>query len=513
MANVLFLLGFAAGIVQSVSPLQPTCDSPEKPQWGYDKLQNIVCYEHVRVVTIAVGPAPVHPSGCAECDHDSRILLSNIKCDACVTAIEPYVGPSKFTSPITTTIYPPSGSDGRPTVIVYTPTTEELNAAPTEYVPYTGTSPVTAPVTTTIRPGGTGPPTILVETPEPTILGDYVTITVPYTGSPPITRPITRTVPPTEEEPGTIIIETPPVNRPVASASSAVDGEPEIPEETGEEGDEDEDLNEDPEESPTPTPTPTESDPEPTPPEGTPAGPTFDCDEGGYLIQQTTLYRLDLATGDNVAVNPRVGPGGNINAMGFNILDGYLYAFVSIGGGEQQLIRIGADGTYDLLDLIVDNGLNVGDVDDQGRMWASDAGRRWLQVDLNPDSSTFGEQVDEGVSENGNVADWVYLEDGGDYLYSIRLGNTAIAQRWSRSTHEWETIREYTDVIEGRSGFGALYAVEGELWGSDNQSGDIIAFPVLSDDEDADARKISDGPSTSSNDGARCFRAPAPGVP
>jgi hypothetical protein len=455
-----------------------------------------------------------------------------------VTAIEPYYGASKLSSPSTTTVL---GDDGRTTVIVYTSRPDDKEDAVARTIPYTGTSAITGPITRTILPDGTGDPTIVVETPEASILGDYITITVPYTGTSSITRPITRTVPPREDEPGTVIIETPVTDRPTRARSSSVrqtvlplvtstdeEGNAILPEETtdpavptseteGPETDipetEDPATEEttDPEPTPDPTPPPTPT----TKPEpeftttGTPAGPTFDCDEGGYLIQQRTLYRLDLTTGDNPAINTRVGPGGNINAMGFNILDGYLYAFDSIGDGEQQLIRIGADGTYDLLDLIVENGLTAGDIDEAGQMWASNAGRRWLQVDLNPDSSNFGEVVDQGTSENGNVADWVYLENGGDYLYSIRIGATRTAARWSRTSHEWENLRQYPADDGQSSGFGALYAVGDELWGSNNQSGDIIAFPVLSDDEDS--RKISDGPMTSSNDGARCFRASVPG--
>ncbi|KAK0386872.1 hypothetical protein NLU13_5185 [Sarocladium strictum] len=570
------LLSLSAGLVLSSDSAAPVCDSAQKPRWGYDSAQNLVCYEHIRVITIEVGSASglnQQQADCRSCGEHVRVLLADIDCQGCVTAIEPYTGPSTLTAPITTTLLPPAGSGDRPTVIIYTPTSDGLDAAPTEYIPYTGTPPITAPLTTTVRPGGTGPPTVVIQTPEVSNLGDYVTTTVPYTGTPPITRPITRTIPPTDDEAGTVIIETPAAVLPDGTSSVSTGVGPSVPDFTGAGGDE-EDPEESasrvdpeqtstpdetpeqtpeqtpeptPEETPEPTPEPTpeqtpeetpevtpESTPEPTPdptpepteptpdptpeptPEstrtGSPAGPTFDCDEGGYLIQRRTLYRLDLATGVNAAINTRVGPGGNINAMGFNILDGYLYAFVGIGNGEQQLIRIGGDGTYDLLPLIVDNGLNVGDVDDQGQMWASDAGRRWIQVDLNPDSSNFGAQVDEGVSERGNVADWVYLENGGDYLYSIRLGSTAEAQRWSRSSHEWETLRDFTSTIEGHSGFGALYAVEDELWGSDNQSGDIVAFPVLSEDEGDDARRISDGPATSSNDGARCFRAPAPGL-
>ncbi|KAL2203529.1 hypothetical protein CC79DRAFT_1399866 [Sarocladium strictum] len=477
--------------IDTLEPSHETCDSIDTPQWTRDSDDNLICHERVRVITIKVGPEPVHPLDCDECENgELHRILAQVDCDKCVTAIEPYYGASKLSSPSTTTVL---GDDGRTTVIVYT---NVSNHGP-HYKNY--------------PTDGTGDPTIVVETPKASILGDYITITFPYTGTSSITRPITRTVPPREDEPGTVIIETPVTDRSTRARSSSgrqtvpplvtstdEEGNAIVPEETTDpavptsetEGPEtdipetedpatEETTDPEPTPDPTPPPTPTtEPEPEFTT-TGTPAGPTFDCDEGGYLIQQRTLYRLDLTTGDNPAISTRVGPGGNINAIGFNILDGYLYAFDSIGDGEQQLIRIGADGTYDLLDLIVENGLMAGDIDEAGQMWASNAGRRWLQVDLNPDSSNFGEVVDQGKSENGNVADWVYLENGGDYLYSIRIGATRTAARWSRTSHEWENLRQYPADDGQSSGFGALYAVGDELWGSNNQSGDIIAFPVL----------------------------------
>jgi hypothetical protein len=74
-------------------------------------------------------------------------------------------------------------------------------------------------------------------------------------------------------------------------------------------------------------------------------------------------------------------------------------------------------------------------------------------------------------------------------------------------TKEWEFLFDYGDVTDTPPRFGALYAVGDEMWGSDNNSGDIIAFPVLNEGEPA--REIIEGPPSSNNDGARCFLAPA----
>lgn len=376
--------------------------------------------------------------------------------------------------------------------------------------PYTGTSSITAPITTTIPSEGDEAGTIDVQTPvtDPSEQ-QYTTIYTPDTGTPPITAPVTTTIPPTGTEPGTVLITTPTSainDRPIEPSSSSEETAPPAAETT--------------------FPPPTTNDQEatagsttreitpsqpilPTTTIADPPGNTFDCDAGGFLIQQKTLYRLNLRTGDNPVLESDVGPARNINALGYNIKDNFLYGFTNVGTGQQQqLIRIDATGDAILLPLTVPSGLNVGDIDDNGQFWVSSRGTRWLQVDLDPDSVTFAQQIDEGQSSGVPVADWAFLENGGRYLYSIKLGAGSVAVRWSMDTHEYEELRDYGDVVPGRSGFGALYAVGDELWGSDNQSGDIIAFPILSDS--APARKITDGPTTSSNDGARCFRAPLP---
>ena len=384
---------------------------------------------------------------------------------------------------------------------IMTVVVEPTATSPQKYItmtePYEGTTPITAPIITT-KSKGSGTETIVVETsvyksqsttqakPTPS----YVTITTVYTGTSPISEPITTTVPPRRTKPGTVIIETP------ETSSSSSSAEPTtVPTEMTS-------IAAPPQRTSTTTTKPKTST---TIPKA--SGPTFSCDTGGFLVQRNTLYRLDLETGANPVVNAHVGSAGNVNAMGYNVLDNFLYAFISIGQSRQQLIRIDANGKATKLPLIVPSGLNVGDVDENGQFWVSARGSRFQQINLAPGTPKYGEVVDEGSPSGTPVADWVYLENGGDYLYSIRLGSTATAVRWSRTDHTWHVVKDYGRPTGGHSGFGALYAVGDELWGSDNQTGDIIAFPVLGN---GPARKITAGPKTDSNDGARCFRAPAP---
>ncbi|EXK80634.1 hypothetical protein FOQG_14840 [Fusarium oxysporum f. sp. raphani 54005] len=77
--------------------------------------------------------------------------------------------------------------------------------------------------------------------------------------------------------------------------------------------------------------------------------PALSCDEGGYLIQVRTLYRLNLVTGQNVQVGNNIGPRGIFNAAGFNIFDNLIYPMIQIAGVKSLVIRIGAGGSYTLI--------------------------------------------------------------------------------------------------------------------------------------------------------------------
>ncbi|KAG8664077.1 uncharacterized protein FPOAC1_014144 [Fusarium poae] len=211
----------------------------------------------------------------------------------------------------------------------------------------------------------------------------------------------------------------------------------------------------------------------------------FVCVEQHKIVKGTVLYRLNLETGDNPAVNENVGPGGNINAIGYNILDNYLYGFVAVSGGRWQLIQIDAEGGHQLLPT-VDRFYSTGDIDANGQLWIGASGTTaWAQIDLDPDSARTAAHT------------------------STRLpGRPQLALFAGPSRERWTEVRDYGNVTPAAPQFGALYAVGDEMWGSDNASGKIIAFPVL--DDNAPARDISAGPPSNSNDGARCFAAPAP---
>ncbi|KAK1462464.1 hypothetical protein CCUS01_08651 [Colletotrichum cuscutae] len=247
-------------------------------------------------------------------------------------------------------------------------------------------------------------------------------------------------------------------------------------------------------------------------------GPTYSCDAGGYLIQNTTLYRLNLTTGVEQTVAANIGPGGQINAIGYNILDNFIYGITPVNG-VNRIIRIASDGRTTLVGPPLSSNIyyNAGDIDILGRYWVSSNGEQWVQIDMNPASSTFGQEIATGTSTlpttDEAIADWVYVPGGGDYLYSLTTatGNTngqSALIRWSLTDHTWTTVRTYA-AINGNELFGALYASSNsKFYASDNRSGNIYEININS----GQPRLITAGPVSSLNDGARCVYAADPDV-
>ncbi|KAI1810597.1 hypothetical protein GGS20DRAFT_594153 [Poronia punctata] len=230
--------------------------------------------------------------------------------------------------------------------------------------------------------------------------------------------------------------------------------------------------------------------------------PTLSCDKYGYLVQNVTLFQVDLATGRYTNINTDIGDASPINAIAYNTLDNYLYARQA---GRNQLIRIALDGLAEVVATMpTADGVNIGDIDSDGNYWYAGSGK-WFQVDLRPNSSTYGTLLSNGSLDLGplglSLADWAYIPVGGPYLYTAAAqnGQTVLA-RFSLETKAWEVVENYGRQI-AQNGWGAVYAMNnGTLYASDNASGEIWAFPILG----GQPYMSSQGPVSGSNDGARC---------
>ncbi|GAW16631.1 hypothetical protein ANO14919_060640 [Xylariales sp. No.14919] len=233
-----------------------------------------------------------------------------------------------------------------------------------------------------------------------------------------------------------------------------------------------------------------------------PCTPTLSCDKYGYLIQDVTLFKVDLSTGEYSTVKESVGDGTSINALAYNTLDNFLYARQS---GNNELIRIASDGTAEVVTKFPDaTGAFVGDIDTDGNYWYG-TGDTWFQLDLAPGSATYGQLVAKGtMNELGlAVADWAYIPAGGPYLYAaarnLTSGGGTTLVRFGLESKAYEVVQRYPRI--GGHTWGAAYGIDnGTLYASDNANGEIWAFSV----EGGPAYLASQGPISGQNDGARC---------
>ncbi|KAF4953013.1 hypothetical protein FSARC_12493 [Fusarium sarcochroum] len=273
-------------------------------------------------------------------------------------------------------------------------------------------------------------------------------------------------------------------------------------------------------------------------------GPPFSCDGYGYVLASllgNTLTQVNLADGSRTTLATNVGPNGgllgtgllsgvlgSINGIGFNKFDGYIYGFViqkpitnllsCLGGCPQsQLIRIARNGGYQLLAVTLEtNAISMGDIDDQGRLWVSESGKKWWSIDVKPKSATYL-KVTTGTSAAdllSGVGDWSYVPGGGNYLYSVQasviesgLLRTNIV-RWSLDTQKWERYQSYPGLLLTALNliWGATMASpDGTLYAQENLLGQTWKFTLGTS---ADPVSIPGGAILNlSGDGARCIGA------
>jgi uncharacterized repeat protein (TIGR01451 family) len=246
------------------------------------------------------------------------------------------------------------------------------------------------------------------------------------------------------------------------------------------------------------------------------------CSSFGYLFQTpnaTTheVYQVDLVSGASslIGSNPD-----NTNAVGFNVLDNYIYGVqrVTVGPGvfDSTIVRVNSDGTVvDLgtpAGMVANDTYGTGDVDPNGHYWFMSNGFHWYEVDLAPGSPTYGQVLNQGTvspsSTGFNVSgDWAWI-NGALYSTSNTVSGPAHLIRWTPAggTEDLGTI---TGLGLGGA-YGALYTdAAGYLYGSNNTTGEIYRI----DPSSRQAILVTpNGPKSQGNDGARCATAPIPTI-
>ena len=238
----------------------------------------------------------------------------------------------------------------------------------------------------------------------------------------------------------------------------------------------------------------------------------FNCDFNAYLFQYNDVYAIDLASGNSILVAADITTG-NVNGAGYNAKDGYIWGYLS--SPSRSIVRIGKnfDTTIFTINDLPDGNKYVGDVSASGIYYLKAGGSTYYKIDLDPDSPTYTQYIGAfSLSQSINVHDWAFNALDGN-LYTVEQ-NSNILYRIHPDTGVVDNLG-VVPIISGRSyTYGAVYFdLSGSFYVSANQTGTVYVIRHVKDLDGTtamDSNLFAYGPSSSSNDGARCPTAPVP---
>ncbi|GAB7258233.1 T9SS type A sorting domain-containing protein [Polaribacter sp. OB-PA-B3] len=238
----------------------------------------------------------------------------------------------------------------------------------------------------------------------------------------------------------------------------------------------------------------------------------FNCDYNAYLFQRNDIYALDLASGSSYLVKEDITPG-NINAVGYNPADGYIWGYLS--SPSKTIVKIGKNFNVETftIDELTTSGKYIGDVSASGIYYLKGGGTEYYTIDLNPESENYTKYINKGtLSKNISVHDWAFNAVDGQ-LYTVEK-NTNHLYRINPETNV-VTDLGLVPILAGLTyTYGAVYFdLSGRFYVSANQTGTVYVIKNVQDLQIGsilDSNLFAYGPSSSSNDGARCPTAPVP---
>ncbi|OUR98355.1 hypothetical protein A9Q86_15005 [Flavobacteriales bacterium 33_180_T64] len=238
----------------------------------------------------------------------------------------------------------------------------------------------------------------------------------------------------------------------------------------------------------------------------------FNCDYNAYLFQFNDIYAIDLASGSSYEVATDI-TSGSINAAAYNPADGFIWG--SLSTPAKTIVRIGKNFTTTTfyVDELPTNNRYVGDVSAQGIYYLKGGGTTYYKIDLDPSSATYTQhQATETLSQSVTIHDWAFNAVDGQ-LYTVEK-NSNILYRIDPSNGAVQSLGEIPILSGLNYTYGAVYFdVSGRFYVSANQTGTIYVIQnvqTLDGIITMDSNLFAFGPSSSSNDGARCPTAPVP---
>ncbi|WP_236702612.1 LruC domain-containing protein [Thalassomonas actiniarum] len=247
------------------------------------------------------------------------------------------------------------------------------------------------------------------------------------------------------------------------------------------------------------------------------AAPFSHCPSKAFLFQgkPVSSYGVNLVTGNYDLIEDNPGINANVNGVGFNETDRYLYGFNTT---YFQLVRLGSDfqiQTLNLSGLPAQTTFYVGDVANHVYyLYRKNTG--FYKVDLSPlDSDSNAQLTAELITAQAGVrlTDFAFHPKD-KKLYGVD-NSSGVLYQFNPDNGSTLAIGD-----TGETGtFGAVYFdVNGYFYLSRNQDGQIyrINLSALTENTspaelaalDVAAIKFADGPSSNQNDGARCASAP-----
>jgi hypothetical protein len=232
----------------------------------------------------------------------------------------------------------------------------------------------------------------------------------------------------------------------------------------------------------------------------------FNCDLNTYLFQNNDVHTIDLASGSSYEIATDISTG-NINATGYNPVDGYIWG--SLSSPEKTIVRIGQNfnTTNFYIDELPSSNRNIGDVSADGIYYLKGENTTYYKIDLDPSSADFAQhQSTESLSQTLNIDDWAFNAVDGN-LYAIeKISN--ILYRIDPSDGNVQTMGEVPILSGSTYTYDAVYFdVDGRFYISASEIGTIFVVQNVQDldgSNSIDSNLFAFGPSSSNSDGARC---------
>lgn len=237
----------------------------------------------------------------------------------------------------------------------------------------------------------------------------------------------------------------------------------------------------------------------------------FNCDFNAYLFQFNDVYAIDLASGNSYLVHENVTEA-SINAAAYNPADGFIWGSLK---GSKDIVRIGKNFTTSIhyVPELPDNNRYIGGISAEGMYFLKGGGTTYYKINLDPASPDYVQHdATENLSLNINIHDWAFNAVDGQ-LYTVEK-NSNVLYRVNPDNGVVTSLGEVPILAGNNYTYGAVYFdVEGRFYVSANQTGTIYVIQEVQNvntSADMDSNLFAFGPSSSSNDGARCPTAPVP---